>query len=129
MSRNAFGIAVVVATLALVACGTQPVHNVTAAPVVSSKADPSLDDVTKAIVRAGSALGWQMAPTQPGHITGTLYLRTHVAIVDVNYDQKNYSIKYRDSKNLDYDGTNIHKNYNGWIQNLDKGIRTQLSNL
>src|SRR5262245_11540928 len=129
MLRNAFGIAVVVVTLGLVACGTQPVYNVTAAPVVAGKPDPSLEDITKAIVRAGAALGWQMAPTQPGHIAGTLYLRTHVAIVDVNYDQKSYTIKYRDSKNLDYDGTSIHKNYNGWIQNLDKGIRTQLSNL
>ena len=37
-------------------------------------------------------------------------------------------ITYKDSINLDAgtDGT-IHKNYNGWIQNLNKGIVTQLS--
>ena len=32
-----------------------------------------------------------------------------------------------DSSNLQYDGKTIHSNYNGWIQNLDKAIRTQLT--
>jgi hypothetical protein len=32
-----------------------------------------------------------------------------------------------DSTNLNYDGTNIHRNYNGWITNLDKAIRSQLT--
>jgi hypothetical protein len=52
-----------------------------------------------------------------------------VAVVDINYTVKSYNISYKDSTELNYDGTNIHKNYNGWIQNLDKGIRAQLSNL
>jgi len=48
-------------------------------------------------------------------------------VVDVNYGVKFYSILYKDSTELGYDGQNIHPNYNGWIQNLDKGIRAQLS--
>ena len=28
----------------------------------------------------------------------------------------------QDSKDLNYDGTTIHNNYNGWIQNLEKGL-------
>jgi hypothetical protein len=52
-----------------------------------------------------------------------------MAKVDVKYDTKTYNITYKDSSNLEYDGKNIHKNYNGWIQNLDNGIRAQLSNL
>jgi hypothetical protein len=108
-------------------CGTKPVYNVNASPVATSKSNPTQADVEKAILRAGAALGWQMKPTKPGHILGTLNLRTHVAVVDVDYTPTTYSIKYKDSTNLDYDGTNIHNNYNGWIQNLEKGIRTQLS--
>lgn len=120
--------AVIVSALILVAagCGTQPVYNVKDASVVASKADPSLDEVGRAIQRAGAALGWQMKITKPGLILGTLHLRTHVAVVDVNYSVNSYSIVYKDSTNLNYDGTNIHRNYNGWIQNLDKGIRAQL---
>lgn len=121
--------AVVVSALILLAagCATQPVYNVMDASIVASKADPSLDEVGRAIQRAGASLGWQMKQTKPGHILGTLQLRTHVAVVDVNYTAKSYSIVYKDSTNLNYDGTSIHRNYNGWIQNLDKGIRAQLS--
>ena len=87
------------------------------------------EDVQKAIVRAGVGLGWEMKPVEPGLIVGTLHLRTHMAMVDIKYDTKNYSITYKDSSGLDYDGHNIHKNYNGWIQNLDNGIRSQLTSL
>ena len=44
----------------------------------------------------------------------------------VVYDTKSYSIKYKDSSNLNYDGKSIHKNYNGWVENLDKAIRSNL---
>jgi hypothetical protein len=109
--------------------GNVPIHNVTDAPVAASKPNPSLDEVGKAIQRAGAALGWQMKETKPGHMLGTLNVRKHVAVVDVNYSVKSYSIRYKDSTELGYDGGNIHQNYNGWIQNLDKGIRAQLNTL
>jgi hypothetical protein len=115
--------------LLVAGCLTQPVYNVNEAAVTASKANPSLDEIGKAIQRAGLALGWQMKETKPGHMVGTLYLRKHVAVVDIDYSVKSYSIKYKDSTELNYDGTSIHKNYNGWIQNLDKGIRAQLSAL
>lgn len=123
---------VVVSVLVLLAAGCRgsvPIYNVTDASVAASKPNPSLDEVGKAIQRAGAALGWQMKETKPGHMLGTLNLRKHVAVVDVNYSVKSYSIRYKDSTELNYDGSNIHANYNGWIQNLDKGIRAQLSNL
>lgn len=129
MLRKSAGILAVAAALLFVACTTQPVLNVSQAPVATNKPNPSMDDVRTAIVRAGSGLGWQMNPDKPGHVTGRLLLRTHVAVVDIDYTQTLYSIKYRESTNLDYDGGNIHKNYNGWIQNLDKAIKVQLQNL
>jgi len=116
-----------VLTVFAAGCTIAPIYNVPNAPVSTSKPNANLDDVGKAIVRAGTALGWNMQVTKPGQILGTLNLRSHEAIVDVNYSQTSYSINYKDSKNLNYDGTNIHKNYNGWIQNLDRGIKAQLS--
>jgi hypothetical protein len=125
-SRSAVILASTLALL-IVGCRSAPVYNVSDQAVASSKSNLTLDDVSMAIIRAGGALGWEMKETKPGHILGTLHLRTHVAIVDVNYTTKSYSITYKDSTNLDYDGTNIHSNYNGWIQNLQKGIQTQLN--
>ena len=49
------------------------------------------------------------------------------AVVDIEYDAKTYWIEYKDSTNLDYTGSSIHKNYIGWIENLDKAIRAQLT--
>ena len=117
------------AALFLTACTTRPIYNVSQAPISASKASPSMDEIQKAIVRAGIALGWQMTPDRPGHVLGRIALRNHVAVVDIDYNQTSYSIKYKESTNLDYNGAQIHKNYNGWVQNLDKAIRTELMRL
>lgn len=119
------------AVLLLAGCATpHAVKNVTAEPVVGPGGRTvSMDEVGKAILRAGGTLGWQMKQMEPGYIVGTLKLRSHVAVVDIRYTTKHYSITYKDSTNLDYDGTNIHRNYNGWISNLDRAIKTQLATL
>ena len=127
--RTSRGIVVVAAAVLLTACATtlQPVYNVSQSPIVAKVR--TSDDVSKAIVRAGTGLGWQMIPDRPGHITGTLKVRAHLAVVDIDYNPKSYSIKYKESSNLNYDGSNIHRNYNSWIQNLDRQIQVQLSAL
>jgi hypothetical protein len=119
------------AFVVLAGCATtQPIQNVQNAPVVlpSGKSATSAQ-VGQAIMSAGLTLGWQMEPAGPGKHTGRIALRQHTAIIDVEHDAKSYSIKYRDSTNLDARDGMIHKNYNGWIQNLDKAIRAQLATL
>ena len=105
----------------LIACAGQPVHNIDNAPINVSSPNYDLADVTKAIQRAGTGLGWQMKEETPGHIVGKLYIRSHVAIVDITYTLDEYSVNYKDSTNLKYNASNntIHKNYNGWIKNLN----------
>ena len=120
-----------ITTLILIGCArTSPIQDINNAPVtVATGKNYTLTDVKNAIMRAGAALGWQMQDVAPGHLVGTLNVRTHMAQVDIKYNTKTYSITYKDSSNLNYDGTKIHSNYNGWIQNLDRGIKTQLSTL
>lgn len=108
-------------------CRSNPVYNIEDAAIVTGKSNASMDEVKNAIVRAGGSLGWIMKPTGPGSILGTLNLRKHVAVIDIKYDTKTYSILYKSSQNLDYDGKNIHSNYNGWIQRLHQAIQSQLS--
>jgi hypothetical protein len=117
------------ACLVLVAgCRSAPVNEVVAAPVVSTKT-LSMTNMESAIIGAGTGLGWRMAPQAPGRIEGVLALRDHRAVITVTYDTKSYSIAYKDSSNLSYDGTSIHKNYNGWVENLDRAIRSNLAAL
>ena len=126
-----FGLAVATAfVLAFVsACTSRPIMNVNDAPVVTPGKAVSSQAVEGAILRAGTTLGWKMTPVRPGLVVGVIDLRTHSAAIDVTYDARTYSINYKSSVNLNHDGTSIHKNYNGWIENLDRNIRSELLRL
>ena len=121
-------LAALLAALTLAACTSAPIMNVNSAAVTSASGKSlNAEQVRSAIIRAGAALGWQMKDDGPGKMTGTLQLRDHTAVVDIPYTAANYSIVYRSSVNLQEKGGQIHKNYNGWIQNLTRGINAQLS--
>lgn len=109
----------------LAACRTAPVYNVENA--LFSKEAPSVQAAGDMIKAAGASLGWQMADDGPGHIVGRLPIRTHLAVIDITFDTTRYSIMYKDSNNLKYDGSQIHSNYNGWIQNLQNAITARSS--
>ncbi|HKA39307.1 MAG TPA: hypothetical protein VKD25_06040 [Burkholderiales bacterium] len=129
MIHRILGFTIAAALLLLIGCrGQMPVYNVTSAPVTANRVVSS-DEVGKAIIRAGARYGWQMIQKGSGTIEGTLVNREHRAVIDVKYNAKSYSITYKDSEKLDYDGTNIHPNYNGWIQRLDNQIRVELSTM
>ena len=112
--------------LVLAACRTAPVYYVQSEGL-GAPSNAKLSQVTKAIKRAGAGLGWAMTQQKPGHLTGKLAVRSHRAEVDVKYNTKTFSITYRGSQNLKYDGANIHNNYNGWIQRLRNAILAQAS--
>lgn len=120
----------IVLLMSVVGCAVD-IQNVKDAPVKTlSGKELTLDQATKAIVLAGMGLKWEMEVVEPGHIIGTLNLRSHQAVVDITYNTKVYSITFKDSKGLrilDGDGNTvgIHPNYNGWVQNLNNAIRTQ----
>lgn len=121
------------ACLALVvftSCRTGAIYDVVDNPIATACGkEPSLDQVTKAIVDAGQGQKWTMAVARPGLIVGTLPIRSHLAVVDIPYTTKSYSINYKSSSNLKYDADKktIHPAYAGWIKNLDNAIVARLS--
>ena len=117
------------ATAALAGCNTlAPISNVDNVTVSAQANKPlSAQDVRAAIVKAGAGLGWIMKDDGPGRLTGILNLRTHTAEVDIPYSANSYAIKYRSSVNLQARDGKIHRNYNGWIQNLTRSINAQLA--
>jgi len=129
MRINKYLIALLIGlTIAAAGCRSNPILNVEDSPIDANV--KSSKDVQKAIIRAGTSLGWKMKSVSDGNIEATLLLRNHMAKVDIRYNRKSYSITYKDSsETLKYDGTNIHPNYNGWIQNLDRNIQAELSAL
>jgi hypothetical protein len=114
--------------VSLSGCRTAPIHDLN-----NQRVPPgvSAERVSKAIQSAGNSLGWSMTQIRPGMIKGTLYIRDHVAKVDIPYSSRSYSIRYAGSTNLKYDAAKhtIHSNYNGWVQNLDNQIRARLASM
>jgi hypothetical protein len=129
MVRISRALAALAAATALTACNTMaPIQNVENVSV-SSSSNKSLSpaEVRGAIVRAGAGLGWIMKDAGPGVINGTLLLRTHTAEVQIPYSATSYGIVYKSSINLQESGGKIHRNYNGWVQNLQRGINAQIA--
>ena len=122
---------VILAAFVFAGCGkTKPIVTIEGAPVITQSEKATMKKVEKAIISAGITRGWQMKPTKPGHIIATLNLRQHMAMVDITYDTKAYNIRYKDSgPTMLYDGTNIHRQYNNWVVNLDRSIRAALSQI
>lgn len=113
--------------LVLTACRTAPVYNIESEGL-GAPSNASLSQVTRAIKQAGAGLGWAFTPKSTGHLVARLSVRSkHRAEVDIKYNTKTFSITYRSSHNLKYDGANIHNNYNGWVQRLRNAILAQAS--
>lgn len=132
MKRTWSGVLVACVVLAaVVGCrGGGVLYQVKDAPVqTASGKQATMDEVQKAIIGAGSGLGWQMAIAKPGEIIGTLNIRSHQAVVSIPYTTKNYSILYKDSSNLKYNAEKqtIHEQYLNWVQKLDNTIRARLT--
>lgn len=74
--------------------------------------------------------GWRIEKESAGKIDATLYLRSHVARVSVNYSDKDVQLVYVSSENLDYKEKKgkryIHKNYLSWVNNVMTDINKNL---
>ncbi len=118
-------ILLILLSLVITGCGGAKIYNVQQHKVSHQK---SSETVYQAIKSGGQSLGWKIQKIKPGVAQGKLYLRSHVAVVRIDYTNSSYSIRYVSSQNLDYNAKKqkIHSNYNGWIQNLEKAIDVRL---
>ncbi len=82
----------------------------------------STQEVGKVILAAGQSQQWLMAPAGPGQIDGRLLVRDHQIAVRINYSDTEYTISYISSQNMMAKDGKIHRNYNRWVNNLNKQI-------
>ncbi len=112
---------------------TSPAHARAARPLVNpAPADwgcaLTLSEVKDGIEAGMLARGWAPAEISEGHITASIIVRgKHTLIVDIDYTESSFSIKYKDSKNLKYSANSagikkIHPNANSWMKNLKTSI-------
>ena len=101
------------------------IQNIDSSPISSSRF-LSIEEVERAIIEGCRVRGWQPSVIAPGQIEAVLYIRSHVARVDIPFTTESYSIFYKDSINLDYKNGKIHRNYNKWVLNLNKDIQSKI---
>lgn len=99
---------------------TRPVENL---EDVSIPAGLTMEQIENALVQGGQTRGWLVKKLEPGHAEATIFVRSHVAKVDIYYNQDSYSIRYKDSENLDHADGKIHGRYNEWVANLSGDIQ------
>ena len=120
------------ATILLVAgagCRTAPIQTLSGEGY-SPSASASLDDIQKAIQRAGAGYGWNIYAKEPGRRRGELAVRRHKVAVDIPFTKDSFGIEYVSSEQMKHSGGNtIHKKYNLWINNLARAIRTEVNSL
>lgn len=120
------GIASLIVTLCLAhpmeaLARTQPIYNVIDKPISTLSGQPlTLAEVESILVDAISTKGWSIAKVEDGLLKAQINVRKHFAAIDVTYNADRYSITYRDSEVLLYDGTKIHRNYNKWIKLIER---------
>ncbi len=117
------------AVLALAGCRSAPVQSpvVSPMPMVEKMPYTKIED---AIIRGGLRTDWEIVPSGPREMTGTLLVRgRHKVVVTITYDQTQFSIAYKDSVDMDYKDGKIHPNYNKWVNTLDRNIRLELAGL
>ena len=126
-----FLLAALLAASSAHAARTAPIVNYEDVLVASGNGKPlSAEQVRKAVITGASRSRWA-ASAQPGNTVRVTYNRGgHIAVADVVYSAKSYSIRYVDSTNLNYAQEAgkpvIHPNYNKWIGSLKQGIETAL---
>lgn len=133
--RRTLTVLLALATAAVAGCRAEQVYNPTDiayAPAATVTRSLTSTDYKNAIIRAGTQRGWTFQDAGPGHLVGNLAVRgKHFATVDVFYDSEEFTINYKDSRNLDYDPATrqIHPNYNAWITNLQQDIQAEVTRL
>ena len=111
---------IVLGSIILAGCSAK-VYNVESKKITQKVDTLKVKDV---ILNAGLSLGWSMNEVDNNTITASILLRGHSAIVIINYTDTSYSINLKKANNLNYnkEDNSIHKNYNGWIKNLEHTI-------
>ena len=79
------------------------------------------------IVTALQKREWTVQRLSPQLVQAEITIRNqYYAAIDIRHTRNSYAITYRDSRDLGYKDGKIHRNYNRWVNNLDRDIMAGL---
>ncbi|MDB5857871.1 MAG: hypothetical protein JWQ76_1560 [Ramlibacter sp.] len=106
-----------------------PIGNFENLPAMSGSGQPAtVQQIKEALTSAGAPRGWQVTQVTPSQLVATVNVRNqHTVSVDISLAPGLYSIKYKNSVNMNYDGVQINPHYNKWVQILLEDARKELA--
>jgi hypothetical protein len=120
----------VLAALAVAGCSVaankQPIYQINNENITVISEELPIARVEQAIVKAGVVTGWRISKLSQGLMLGTMTQKSATAMIEISYNTQSYSIRYRDSANMGYDGAVINPIYNTWVEQLNSAIQTNL---
>ncbi|MBR1923670.1 MAG: hypothetical protein IJ839_00105 [Ruminobacter sp.] len=117
-------VAVVLASFLGAGCSTS--HDMMT-PSSNISGNYTSEEVKKAIISASVNREWIPEVIEEGVIEDTLIKPGCCsATIRVHYTNTGYTINYVNSRGLGERGGKIHRNYNRWVNNLDKDIQKEL---
>ena len=125
MIEKTFKVCLVLFLLVIVSsCTTKPILNYKneRLPTKFDGSAYTQEQVRDAIMEACQKLGWVGQVREEGIIDASIRIRSYRAEIEIQYDKREISILYKNSKGLSYFHGSIHHNYNRWVANLRKTI-------
>lgn len=128
-------VAVVSALLmALAGCGTKsafvmrPIDTPVTIDVASINPQIQNEKIRKIIVEVCMRRGWKIDQSTNSMIQASLnHNGKEMATVEISYSKEKIEIRYKNSINLHYDGTKIHRSYNRWVKTLQVDISSGIA--
>src|SRR3954462_6464304 len=115
---------------------TVPLVNYDNVPVVTGSGKAASTQAVGVAISNAAARGkrvWNVTRTAPDKLRATYSVRQHAIVVDIGYSEKTYSIHYAGSDNMRYGEASGQKVidlfYNNWVEELQHGIKAELSKL
>ncbi|KMT55885.1 hypothetical protein [Pseudomonas fildesensis] len=118
---------ITLALLTTAGCTSKPVLNTQ--HDLPANAQVSEEKIKQVIVAALQKREWTVQRLSPQLVQAEITVRNQFyAAIDIRYTRNSYAITYRDSRDLGYKDGKIHRNYNRWINMLDRDILAGLRN-
>jgi hypothetical protein len=112
---------ITLALLTTAGCTSKPVLNTQ--HDLPANAQVSEEKIKQVIVAALQKREWTVQRLSPQLVQAEITVRNQFyAAIDIRYTRNSYAITYRDSRDLGYKDGKIHRNYNRWINMLDRDI-------
>lgn len=118
--------------LLVAACATEQMHKVDNVDYgYYTKKSLTMEKVRATVERTAMRNGWRLSDQKEGSFIGKREWGggKHNIVVAVIYDLRKFSIDYRDSHQMKYDGSRIHNSYNRMVQKLEEDIMAAVNAL